>query len=123
MTRPKLAVALALLVTAAVTFIGPRCAQAQAGVYAPVITNLKTKAKATWNRHTFPDQARCDAALGNLNDVLAALGNPDPEVKPPEPTGDVQLSDDTGQLMLMIIQNTGAVPRLSISCELQGDPA
>lgn len=114
-----LAAAVALGVTATVT-----AAMSQpVGAYAPVITNLKNGNKFIWQRHPFADKAKCDAALGNLPEFLAAVRDPDPNAKVPDAEGDAVLVDDVQGAVLQIWMNTGVLPSLGISCELQGSPA
>lgn len=122
MTRPKI-VLIAALVTAAVTSVAPRCAQA--GDYAPVMTNLNTGKTLTW-RTRFPSQETCDAAVGELPSFVAWLGSPEStaENQPrPQPNTDPVIRDQVERLVINMWMNTGIVPNLSFSCEAQGDPA
>lgn len=119
-----IALATALIVTAAVTLARANTVHAQlAGEYQVVITNLGTGKKAFY-RPTWPDQNRCDAALANIPVMLTALRNPDPAVKVPDYNGpDKSLNQGVFGLAMQIYQSTGIVPSLSASCELKGDPA
>lgn len=125
----KYTIALALaFVTAAVTFPGGGTGGAQAqlaGEYRAVITNMRTGKQSAWTRKTWPDQARCDAALGNANAVLRAVADPNPDVKVPDYTDtvDKELGESLDVLVFTIFSNTGKLPDFSISCELPGDPA
>jgi hypothetical protein len=95
-----------------------------AGIYRVVLVNLDTGTRHPWARKSWPDQNRCDAALGNANEMLAKLVDPNPEVVPPELNGaDQDLQESLLGLLLQTLQRTGTFPRFSISCELQGDPA
>lgn len=111
------------VVTAAVTSGTP-----DAGAYAVRVQNNATGKQMEWQAKKFPDQASCLKALGNLPEQLAVLqrAKVDPSVTMPDTQGtDPELENDVGTLIIMIIQNTGTLPDLSVLChpvEQSGDP-
>lgn len=121
------------LVTATVTSPGGGTGGAQAaqsGEYQVVITNNLTRKSLVWQRHTYPDQNRCDAAIKGVNATLASIAlmklGPSGEVigaMIPAPDADDELAASVDALLNAIVQNTGTFPNLSISCETQADPA
>jgi hypothetical protein len=114
-----------LIAALALTFVTATVTPAQlAAPYFVTITNLDTGHQMTWKLRTYPDQNRCDAALGNWPAVLASVADPNPDVQVIEPAGaDEDLTSSLENLIMQIITNTGRLPRFGISCEVQGDPA
>lgn len=114
-----------LVAALALMFVTATVTSAQlAAPYFVTITNLNTGHQMTWRLRTYPDQNRCDAALGNLSEQLAAVRDPNPEAKVPEPFGvDPDLQNSVEGLIVQILMNTGKLPTLGISCETTGDPA
>lgn len=118
MARALAVAALAIsIVTAAVTMGRSQ----PAGEFQAVITNLATGSKHSYRAKTWPGQFQCDAAIKGLNEVLQALNA---GVQPVEPVdADPQVRYAVENIVVAIFQNTGKLPRLSLSCELKADPA
>lgn len=107
------------VVTAAVTI-----ARGQpAGEFRAVITNLKTGAQMKFRPKVWPGQYQCDAAIKGLDqwlkDIVGPEGSPTREATEADPI----VKQSVERLAASILVNTGRMPTLGISCELQGDPA
>lgn len=130
--------ALALAVTAAVTIPGPGCAIAQsqdanhtagswrlrANVYEFANKDADPVLSIPAGQPFFADKATCEQEVGNLNEVLYAVA--DPAVKGedvPDPKANEQITTSVAQLVMGLMQRTGEVPLVKLSCELMGDPA
>ncbi len=108
----------AALLTAAVT----RAPAAPTGEYRAVLVNEATQSKHPWVRHTWADLAACQKALGNVDEILRTLD--DGKTGVTEFTGsDPALWESVLTVVMILYQNTGRIPRLSISCVQNADPA
>lgn len=108
------------LVTATVT------ARTQpAGPFAVQLMDNTSGMKVTWKRQIWPDQNRCDEALGNLPAIFRSIANPDPADVPANPSDgtDPELADALLRAGVAYVQGHHSAPNWSLSCELQGDPA
>lgn len=107
-------------VTATVTNVPLRQAEVMsAQEWHVVLKNEETGLTHPWTRRTWNDKDKCDEAAGNLNLLIDAILDPDPERKVPDPSPgmDMELVQTVSKVMEYLIQNTGRLPKLSLSCQ------
>jgi len=76
-----------------------------------------------WQGRTFSDVQSCQAALGNLNDVLADAVNP-AVTEPVKPSGiDDRLLNDVMGYAVWLYAQFGSVPAMHVDCITPSNPA
>jgi hypothetical protein len=100
----------------------PRVAQVVPDGYKVYLRNNKTGSDFEWKLKAFDTLAICQTALGNANEVLASVSDPNPDVKVKDWEQIVpELARDLDAVMLRMFQSTGVLPDLSVFCKLKTD--
>lgn len=125
-TKTVIALVIAFLTAVTLALVTVTVTRADEGYFQVVMYNHATGGKYPWARKTFANPGECRQALGNLNEVLAAVAkletdkSPIPDVRKGT---DEDLVEGVQEVLNFLIQATGKAPDVHLECEPAGQPA